>query len=164
MTVGCRGKECAYKVWVGLGDALLAKNHYLSAVEKYKKALSVLGSRGTSAQVAEIRGKIARCFLKRGDKKAALRCLEAIEDGYYTVESELMLGKLYLDAGVVKAAHACFWNVIRRAPLALEAALYLVESNAGSIPEVVELIKEAAMSTQIHPDVLKSIESFLVGK
>jgi len=135
--------------WIMLADSLFEQSNFLSAVEKYKKALAVGSTRLPLQTVANVRKKIAKCYVASGNKRAAVKSLEVIKGGGFDAEAELLLGKLYLDAGVVRAAQVCFRNVLKKNPMALEAAVLFVESGGAEYEDIISAFIDAAAATSL---------------
>jgi len=145
-----------------LGDSLYAQGKFLSAIEKYKRALSA-SSLEPSLKVAGVRKKIAKAYIAGGNKESAMKMLESIRGSECDVEAELLLGKLYLDSSAIRAARACFKNTLNRNPLAIEAAVLLLESGGELETTTLDQISRSCSTVGIPDVIVEAMANYFRG-
>lgn len=73
----------------------------------------------------EIKVRLARCYVALSETRQATSVLESIHARSRATSANLLLAQLYSRAGQHKPAIACFREVLRACPMALEAAIAL---------------------------------------
>mmetsp|Transcript_33123 Transcript_33123/g.130239 ORF Transcript_33123/g.130239 Transcript_33123/m.130239 type:complete len:392 (+) Transcript_33123:470-1645(+) len=159
---GCLSGSSVFDTAEILGDSLYAQGKYLSAVEKYKRALSA-SSLEPSLKVAGVRKKIAKAYIASGNKESALKMLESIRGSECDVEAEILLGKLYLDSSAIRAARACFKNTLKRNPLAIEAAVLLLESGGELETSTLDQITSSCTTVGIPDVIVEAMQNYFRG-
>ncbi|ACO64240.1 predicted protein [Micromonas commoda] len=133
------------------GDALLGKGEHRRALNAFRQALSVnrlapkvpTGNNRSSAMgtpetpatpgisppvdEASLKFKIGRCHLALREYRAALAELETIPARARTLPVTMTLAKTYRRTGYERAAVACYKEVVRDCPYAVDAIAALAE-------------------------------------
>eukprot|EP01025_Chloroclados_australasicus_P065549 TRINITY_DN8930_c0_g2_i2.p1 TRINITY_DN8930_c0_g2~~TRINITY_DN8930_c0_g2_i2.p1 ORF type:complete len:946 (-),score=123.49 TRINITY_DN8930_c0_g2_i2:1335-4028(-) len=76
---------------------------------------------------AEVRLKIARCYLKQGYIKQALSELECLNQQERSASILCFMGRLYRQVNRVKQAVHCYKECLKKCPMAIEAVLALAD-------------------------------------
>ncbi|XP_046840644.1 anaphase-promoting complex subunit 7-like isoform X2 [Xenia sp. Carnegie-2017] len=107
-----------------------AEKYYQTALQ-YKKNLMKKKYKSTSAMGnmsdVDIRYKIYLCQMKLKDYKSAQKTLDDIPPKQRSPQITMCLAKLYHKLGIERPAIACYKDVLRSCPLALEAAMGLLQ-------------------------------------
>lgn len=119
------------------GDSLHENQEYKRAEKYYQSALQLKKSivknklkPSTSNPLiseVDIRYKIYLCQMEQKQFKDALKTLDDIPQKQRTTKIMMCLAKLYHKIGVERPAIACYKDVLRSCPLALEAAMGLLD-------------------------------------
>lgn len=118
---------------------------YTQAVEKLQQALLLFDKEKQNQQLTitecDIRWLMYQCYHSLCDYENALYALECIGPKSRTVRYYMALGNLYKQTGVERSAVACYKEVLKTHPLALEAIESLME--LGQITkEIISLTSE----------------------
>ncbi|XP_028400732.1 anaphase-promoting complex subunit 7-like [Dendronephthya gigantea] len=118
-------------------DSLYENQEYKRAEKQYQSALQLKKNlvkkkykpQSSIPVVSEVdvRYKIYLCQMKFNDYKSAQKTLDDIPPKQRTPLITMCLAKLYHKLGVERPAIACYKDVLRSCPLALEAAMGLME-------------------------------------
>ncbi|CAB4004967.1 anaphase-promoting complex subunit 7-like, partial [Paramuricea clavata] len=107
-----------------------AEKYYQSALQLKKNLVKKKYRPPSSTPVVsevDVRYKIYLCQMKLKDYKSAQKTLDDIPPKQRTPQITMCLAKLYHKMGVERPAIACYKDVLRSCPLALEAAMGLLE-------------------------------------
>ncbi|CAB4056281.1 unnamed protein product [Lepeophtheirus salmonis] len=103
-------------------EALQCKKHYL----KLKGGVGVGGEEDLLLSDVNIKYKIYVCQLKTSQPPAAFSTLQSIPAKQRSPRVNMALGQLYYHAGMERPAIACYKEVLKACPLAIEAAQILM--------------------------------------
>lgn len=131
------------------GDSLHENQEYRRAEKCYQNALqlkrSIIKSKvrpstpNPLVSEVDIRYKMYLCQMQMKEFKDALKTLDDIPQKQRTPKITMCLAKLYHKLGVERPAIACYKDVLRSCPLALEAAMGLLDLGQ-SATEVISLM------------------------
>lgn len=112
------------------GDVLFIKEYYARAIQQFQQAMTYRKANAKSfrsnnlihtSEEASLSYKQAKCYLKMKDSSTALRELEVIPTRLRSPQINLCLGKLYRQSHLTKQAIVAYREVLKEAPLAIEA-------------------------------------------
>ncbi|KAJ8920240.1 hypothetical protein NQ315_011901 [Exocentrus adspersus] len=138
-------------------DALYNTQQYFQAENLYRQALQMRkniiikkstnnkmsDSQNEVASDVDIKYKIHLCCLALKQKKAAGEILQMISARLRTPKVNMALGNIYKELGMERSAIACFKEVLRECPLALEAVENLLKLGIKGV-EVNALVVEVS--------------------
>lgn len=129
-----------FQMLVYYANALFNINQFARAENAYSQALQIRKfiskAKNSPVQVemapdmpsdVEIKYKMHRCYVKLRQLKLAVDILQNIPVKQRTPKINMALGNMYKEAGVERPAVACFKEVLKESPLAIEAAENLLK-------------------------------------
>lgn len=90
--------------------------------------------------------KLHLCYIKTQQPTQAINILQSIHAKHRTPQSNMALGRLYQRAGMERPAIACFKEVLKACPLALDAAQILMSAGVKA-KEIQELTLDGVNKT-----------------
>ncbi|KAJ8938708.1 hypothetical protein NQ318_007996 [Aromia moschata] len=146
-----------FQITLYYADALYSMQQYLQAENLYRLALemrkNIFIKKNTSNKMTDnqneiatdvdVKYKIHLCCLALKQKKAAGEILQMISARLRTPKINMALGTIYKELGMERSAIACFKEVLRECPLALEAVENLLKLGIKGV-EVNSLMVEVS--------------------
>lgn len=111
-----------WQVYSTYAASLFGQGEYKRAVSAYQTALDMLPGPADSAEVVDLRWKLAECHAKAGNHQLQLYTLTGIPIHVRSPAVHMALGHLFLRMSNDREALASFHNALAACPLALEAA------------------------------------------
>lgn len=130
---------------VFLADAFFESKEYSRAEALYKESLQFPKPLGTkcnhlpdpkAVSDVEVKYKLHLCYMRTGQKNRGIEALESIPAKQRTPKVNQALGQVYQAAGMERSAVACFREVLKSCPVALEAAQVLL--SLGTNPKDIQ--------------------------
>ena len=110
-----------------LADALFGAREWRRAAAHYERALEAAQRQPDGGGVDAVRARVrmARCFMELDEPDDAKKTLDLIPSAERPAHAWMLLGQLLSAGGSVEPAIACYKQVVRLNPFALEAMLAL---------------------------------------